>query len=173
MMSDVPLEDFCSVFLLMLKVVKRIHFLWEQTSPFDLRTRMILCLPGDWIFGFGDYWQCLLTLLYCRLSPAVHPWPSGAGRKGGLLFSWTGVVGDKLLVEDALSICGCPGFHAPIEEWPWQEPLKLCASHCAGGFIHTVSDFHTKQQRNPGQQPATALTALIFLLALTFRALKN
>lgn len=129
MMSDVPLEDFCSVFLLMLKVVKRIHFLWEQTSPFDLRTRMILCLPGDWIFGFGDYWQCLLTLLYCRLSPAVHPWPSGAGRKGGLLFSWTGVVGDKLLVEDALSICGCPGFHAPRSPWNCVPVTVLGASY--------------------------------------------
>ena len=156
MMSDVSLEDFCRVFLLMLKVVKHIHFLWYQTSPFDLRTRMILCLPGDWIFEFGNYWQCLLTLLYCRLSPTVHPWPSGVGRKGGLLFAWTGVVGDKLLVEDALSTWGCLGFPPPTEEWPWQEPLKLCASHYAGSFIHTVSDFHTKQQRNKPRQTASS-----------------
>lgn len=125
MMSDVSLEDFCRVFLLMLKVVKHIHFLWYQTSPFDLRTRMILCLPGDWIFEFGNYWQCLLTLLYCRLSPTVHPWPSGVGRKGGLLFAWTGVVGDKLLVEDALSTWGCLGFPPPTEEWE-----TVCQSLC-------------------------------------------
>lgn len=174
MMSDVSLEHFCRVFLLMLKVVKHIHFLWYQTSPFDLRTRMILCLPGDWIFGFGDYWQCLLTLLYCRLSSAVHPWPSGVGRKGVYCLheqGWlvTSFLQKMLWVPGAARVSlhqqrGDPGRS------PWNcVPVTLLGA----SYTLSLTSIPNNRETNPGQQPAAALTALIFLLALTFRALKN
>ena len=124
----------------MLKAVKCIHFLWWWTIPFDLRIRKILCLPGDWIFGFLDYWQCLLPLAYCRLSPAMHPWPSGVGKKGGLLCAWVQVVGDKLLVELLwVSVAAWVSLYqrrSDLAERGSGAPVTMCQSVCWGLCIH-------------------------------------
>lgn len=163
----------------MLKTVKCIHFLWWWTSPFDLRIRKILCLPGDCIFGFLDYWQYLLPLPYCRLSPAMHPWPSGVGRKGGLLCAWVQVVGDKLLGELLwVSVAAWVSLYQqrsdPGRAWV-RSPCDSVPVILLGALytLFPTSSIPNNRERNPGQQPVSALTALIILLALTCRTLKD
>ena len=200
MMSDVSLKDCFVEFLLMLKAAKCIHFLWWWPSPFSfflsffflndwvtlLYKQVLLIWEWEWFYvcqeteyldlGIPDNVYC--PFFSCSLSTAIHLWPAGMRGKGGLLYAWVQVVGDQPPVE----LLWVPGAAQISLYQQRSRPSRAGVRKPYGqmlvtawGASQSVSPAFTpnNRERSSGQQPVSALTALIKLLILTFRVPKN